>query len=109
MEKLVQHIKVDITGIPKQGIYCYGGATFEANMEMQEPLEKLYKYENQLDMREKVKEYMAELNAEIDRCMNFVEEHIDDGVVCKITAMESRIETLTEVVNDLKSRLEEVL
>lgn len=109
MEKLVQHIKVDITGIPKQGIYCYGGATFEANMEMQEPLEKLYKYENQLDMREKVKEYMAELNAEIDRCMNFVEEHIDDGVVCKITAMESRIETLTEVVNDLKSRLDEVL
>ena len=51
MSKLVQHIKMD----------------------MQEPLEKLYEYENQPDMREKVKEYMADLESEINRCMNFIE------------------------------------
>ena len=31
--------------------YMYGDASVEANKEMQEPLEKLYKYENQPDMR----------------------------------------------------------
>ena len=56
IDKLVQHIKMDMIGIPKQGLYCYGEASFEANQAMQEPLEKLYKYENQPDMREKVKE-----------------------------------------------------
>ena len=44
-KKLVQHIKMDMPGIPKQGIYCYGEASFETNMEMQEPSEKLYRYE----------------------------------------------------------------
>ena len=51
MDKLVKHIKMDMPGIPKQGLYCYGEASFEANQAMQEPLEKLYKYENQPDMR----------------------------------------------------------
>ena len=46
-------------GFPKQGLYCYGEASFETNQAMQEPLEKLYKYENQPDMREKVREYVS--------------------------------------------------
>lgn len=29
MSKLVQHIKMDMQGIPKQGMYCYGGTTLE--------------------------------------------------------------------------------
>ena len=62
MDKLVQHIKMDMPGFPKQGLYCYGEASFEANQAMQEPLEKLYKYENQLDMREKIREYIDELD-----------------------------------------------
>ena len=41
MDKLVQHIKMDMPGIPKQGLYCYGEASFEANQAMQEPLENL--------------------------------------------------------------------
>ena len=60
MDKLVKHIKMDMPGFPKQGLYCYGEASFEANQAMQEPLEKLYKYENQPDMREKVMEYIGE-------------------------------------------------
>ena len=68
MDKLIQHIKMDMPGFPKQGLYCFVEASFEANQVMQEPLEKLYKYENQPDMREKVREYISELDAEYDRC-----------------------------------------
>ena len=105
-EKLVQHIKMNMPGFPKQGLYCYGEASFEANQAMQEPLEKLYKYENQPDMREKVKEYISELDVEYDRCMTWIEEHMN-GDACQVSAMEMRVQTLNEVRNDLQSRLEE--
>ena len=108
MDKLVQHIKIDMPGFSKQGLYCYGEASFEANQAMQEPLEKLYKYENQPDMREKVREYISELDAEYDICMTWIEEHMDDEV-CQVSAMEMRAKTLNEVKNDLESRLEELI
>ena len=108
MDKLVQHIKMDMPGILKQGLYCYGEASFEANQAMQEPLDKLYKYENQQDMREKVKEYISELDVEYDRCMDWIKEHMN-GDACQVTAMEMRAKTLMEVKNDLQSRLEELV
>ena len=108
MDKLVQRIKMDMSGFPKQGLYCYGEASFEANQAMQEQLEKLYKYENQPDMREKVREYISELDVEIDRCTDWIEEHMN-GEACQVSAMEMRAKTLNEVKNDLQSRLEEVI
>ena len=108
MDKLVQHIKMDMSGFPKQGLYCYGEASFEENQAMQEPLEKLYKYENQPDMRAKVMEYIGELDAEYDRCMDWIEEHMDSEA-CQVTAMEMRAKTLNEVKNDLQGRLEELI
>ena len=108
MDKLVQHIKMDMSGIPKQGLYCYGEASFEANQAMQEPLEKLYKYENQPDMREKVRGYISELDAEYDRCIDWIEEHMN-GDACQVTVMEMRAKTLMEVKNDLEGRLEELI
>lgn len=60
------------------------------------------------DMREKVKEYISELNREIDRCVSWMEEHIDSGI-CQVAAMEMRAKTLVEVVNGLESRLEELV
>ena len=108
MNKLVQHIKMDMSGFPKQGLYCYGEANFEANQAMQEPLEKLYHYENQPDMREKVKEYISELDVESDRCMDWIEEHMD-GEACQVSAIEMRAKTLNEVKNDLQGRLEELV
>ena len=108
MDKLVQHIKMDMPGFPKQGLYCYGEASFEANQVMQEPLEKLYNYENQPDMREKVREYIGELDTEYNRCMDWIEEHMD-GETCQVSAMEMRAKTLMEVKNDLESRLEELV
>lgn len=109
MDKLVQHIKMDMPGIPKQGLYCYGEASLETNMEMQESLEKLYKLENQPDMREKVREYIEELDAEIDRCHKLAEQNMDDEATTATEMMVVRVQVLTEVKNDLESRLEELV
>lgn len=108
MDKLVQHINIDMPGIPKQGLYCYVEASFEVNQAMQEPLKKLYNYENQPDMREKIMEYIDELDVEIDRCMEWVEEHMN-GEACQVSAIEMRAKTLNEVKNDLQGRLEELV
>ena len=108
-KKIVQHIKMDMPGFPKQGLYCYGEASFEENQAMQEPLEKLYKYENQPDMREKVREYISELNKEIKRCMNWQDDHYDKLGSLEFEKMCSRVMTLQEVRNDLKGRLEELI
>ena len=71
-------------------------------------LKKLYSYENQPDMRGKVREYISELDAEYDRCMDWIEEHMN-GEACQVSAMEMRAKTLMEVKNDLESRLEKLV
>lgn len=60
------------------------------------------------DMREKVREYIGELEQEIQRCVDWVEQNMNVEA-CKVAAMECRIQTLGEVKNDLKGRLEEVI
>ena len=117
--KLIQHIKMDMPGFPKQGLYCYGEASFEANQAMQEPLEKLYKYENQPDMREKVREYVSELDEEIDKLDKVLEDMITEPEKETVEQVQkdkivyenikSRVQTLMEVKNDLESRLEELI
>ena len=116
MDKLVQHIKMDMPGIPKQGLYCYGEASFEANQAMQEPLEKLYKYENQPDMRKKVREYIDELDAEYDRCIDQAEsilaaigDYDEKPMPLNYIKLMERAKVLIEVKNDLESRLEELV
>ena len=116
MEKLVQHIKMDMQGFPKQGLYCYVEASFEANQVMQEPLEKLYKYENQPGMREKVKEYISELDVEIERCVDEAEsilaaigDYDEKPMPTNYIRLEERAKVLGEVKNDLQSRLDELI
>ena len=116
MDKLVQHIKMDMPGFPKQGLYCYGEASFETKQEMQEPLEKLYNYENQPDMREKVREYISELDVEIDRCVDEAEsilaaigDYDEKSMPTNYIRLEERANVLGEVKNDLQSRLEELI
>ena len=116
MDKLVQYIKMDMPGIPKQGLYCYGEASFEANQAMQEPLEKLYKYENQPDMREKIREYIDELDVKIDRCVDEAEnilaaigDYDEKPMPTNYIRLEERAKVLNEVRNDLKGRLEELV
>lgn len=71
------------------------------------------------DMREKIKEYISEIQEEIDRCVKLIEDKFvelgNDAVKeiysCGIeyAKIESRIETLGQVQNNLKNRLEEVI
>lgn len=109
MNKLVQHINADYSNGIVIDMYCYSEASFKANQAMQEPLEKLYNYENQPDMREKVKEYISELDAEIDRCHKLAEQNMDGETTTVAEMMVVRVQTLTEVKNDLQSRLDELI
>lgn len=66
------------------------------------------------DMREKVKEYISELDIEIDRCHKEISNLSYDEVQVRanraeIDAYMSRARTLTEVKNDLQSRLDELI
>lgn len=105
MSKLVQKVKWNLDGSNTE-MYMYGEADFEVNKAMQEPLKKLYQYENQPNMREKVVEYVGELEIEIKRLEDHLGEHMNDETY-RVTEIESRMETLQEVINDLKGRLEE--
>ena len=67
---------------------------------------KPYEENEQPDMREKVQEYIDELQTEIRRLGEELEEHMN-GEACMVTEIESKINTWQEVVNDLKGRLNE--
>ena len=105
MSNLVQKVKWNLDKSDIE-MYMYGEADFEANKAMQEPLEKLYQYENQLNMREKVKKYVGELETEIKRLEDHLKKHMNDEAY-RVGEIETRMETLQEVINDLKGRLEE--
>lgn len=60
------------------------------------------------NMRNKVKEYINELDEEINRCESWLEENISVEA-CAVTAVETRLQTLNEVKCDLESRLEELI
>lgn len=62
------------------------------------------------DMREKIKEYIGELDTEIDRLESDLEKQMTYNVeACEVTATESRLNTIIEVKNDLLGRIEEVI
>lgn len=92
--------------IKNQCMFVYAEADLDSNQKMQEPLQKLYQYENQPDMREKVKEYINELDTEIKRVEGEIVNTDDKYYEAR---MMSRIDALTEVRNDLLGRLEEVI
>lgn len=105
MGKLVQKVNFNLSVFPKT-MYCYGEASFEANQEMQEPLEKLYKYESHPDIREKIREYICDLDTEIKRVNG---EIVNTSDISYEARMMSRLDVLTEVKNDLQGRLEETI
>ena len=62
------------------------------------------------DMREKIREYINELDTEIDRLESDLEKQMTYNVeACEVTENESRLNTIIEVKNDLLGRLEEVI
>ena len=105
MNKLIQKVKWNLDG-SNTDMYVYGEADFEANKSMQEPLEKLYQYENQPNMREKVVEYIGELKMEIKRVEQYIVDNEKEAETTNNMLL-ARCQTLQEVINDLKGRLEE--
>lgn len=85
------------------GHYINGGSnrTFQ---DAEDRLNYLEEKQQLPDMRSKVSEYITELDAEIDRCHSLLDAHLDDE-----STLISRIQTLTEVKNDLQGRLEELI
>lgn len=63
-------------------------------------------YENQPDMRKKVKEYIGELKTEIKRCEQCIIDNENEAETTN-NMLFAHCQTLQEVVNDLKGRLEE--
>lgn len=60
-------------------------------------------------MTDKVKEYIAELDMEIDRCHKLAEQNMEDESTTLAAMMLARVQTLNEVKNDLQGRLEELV
>lgn len=91
--------------IKNQCMFVYAEADLDSNQKMQEPLQKLYQYENQPDMREKIKEYINELDTEIDRLDDLL-KNTDSPYDLQT---KGRLNAIIEVKNDLLGRLEEVI
>lgn len=67
-------------------------------------------FDDKPDMREKIKEYINELDTEIDRLESDLEKQMTYNVEAyKVTATESRLNAIIGVKNDLLGRLEEVI
>lgn len=106
--KLIQKLKMPF--IKNQCMFVYAEADLDSNQKMQEPLQKLYQYENQPDMREKIKEYIGELDIEIDRLESDLKKQMIYNVeACKVNATKSRLNAIIEVKNDLLGKLKEVI
>ena len=99
MSKLIQKVKWNLDGLNTE-MYMYGEADFEANKAMQEPLEKLYQYENQPNIRDKVREYIGEFDTEIDRLDGLL-KNTDSPYDLQI---KGRLNAIIEVKNDLLGR-----
>ena len=108
MGKLIQKVSWNLPNLPSQQLYVYGEASVDSNQKMQEPLQKLYQYENQPDMREKIREYISELDTEIDRLERDLEKQMIFNVeTTKVAITESRMKALIDVKTDLEGRLME--
>lgn len=67
-------------------------------------------FDDKPDVREKIKEYISELDMEINRLEFDLEKQMTYNIeACKISATESRLNAIIEVKNDLLGRLEEVI
>lgn len=61
------------------------------------------------DMRIKTEEYVLELDTEINRCNSLAKQNMLDGSNTLAEMMLVRVQTLTEVKNDLQSILDELI
>ena len=85
------------------------GVSSRTFQDAEDRLNYLEEKEQLPDMREKVKEYISELDVEIDRCHKLAEQNIQDESTNLAEMMLVRVQTLTEIKNDLQGRLNELI
>lgn len=61
------------------------------------------------DIREKIREYIKELDVEINRCEKELQKYYKNNGDVGVISMQSRIQTILDVKNDLQSRLDETI
>ena len=82
---------------------------FRINDKFIDTIEEIFKINlSKPDMREKIREYIDELNTEIKRCEKCIIDNGDDAPDTNNMIM-VRIQTLQEVIYDLEGRMEEVI
>ena len=89
MDNLVQKLNWDMPFIKNQCMFVYAEADLDSNQKMQEPLQKLYQYENH------------RLERNLEKQMIFNVE------TTKVAITKSRMKTLIDVKTDLEGRLME--
>lgn len=95
MSKLVQKVKWNLDGSNTE-MYMYGEADFEANKSMQEPLEKLYQYENDNE----IKEYK-------NKILEALLEHFDNPYCARTDIGKVMYEKeILDLVNSVQTRIE---
>ena len=72
-------------------------------------LNYLEEKENQPDMREKVREYIDEIDVELNRCRSWLNDNREKLGSVSFERMYGRINALIEVKNDLQGILEEMV
>lgn len=98
MNKLVEKVNWNMPNQKPYQMYMYGEASFEANQQMQEPLEKLYKYENGLDVRETLTKFLHKIDTKI-RDINYLMDVEADSPFGERMREQKRV--LQEVKEDL--------
>ena len=82
---------------------------FRINDKFIDTIEEIFKINlSKPDMREKIREYIDELNTEIKRCEKCIIDNGDDAPDTNNMIM-VRIQTLQEVIYALEGRMEEVI
>lgn len=111
MSRLVQKVDWDMPNSKPCQMYMYGEASFEANQQMQEPLEKLYNYENSLDEYEALSRYLSKLEKKINYELGRMRDLAwgDSYVEClrnRVASFEEVREDLKQLMTDLKKQKE---
>lgn len=102
MDKLVQKVDWNMPNSKPCQMYMYGEASFEANQEMQEPLEKLYQYENSPDASEVLAKYLSKIDTKIRDVNYLLNVEVDSPFGER---MRGQRQVLQEVRNDLEQML----
>ena len=76
MNKLVEKVNWNMPNQKPYQMYMYGEASVEANQEMQEPLEKLYEYENKLDVADQIRDILENLTEYVESHSDYITEKI---------------------------------